>query len=282
MAETLMAQMPSLTLNDGTTLPQLGFGLWRVPNETTADTVAGALDLGYRLFDGAFIYGNEAGLGEGLRRSGVPREEVFLTTKVWNSDHGRDRTRASVMRSLDSIGVERLDLVLIHWPVPERGLYVETWEALIEMRDEGLLRAIGVSNFNADHLDAIISATGVAPALNQIELHPDLQQPVMRAANAARGIVTESWTPLGKGRCFGKPAIAGAAEAHGKSPAQVVLRWQVQLGNVVIPRSVNPARQAENLDIFDFALTEAEMAAIAGLDVGLRTGPDPSVYKHLG
>ncbi len=277
-----MTKTPRLTLNDGHTIPQLGFGIWHVPQEITADAVSGALGLGYRLIDGAWLYGNEAGLGEGLRRSGVPRGEVFITTKVWNSDHGRDRARASVMRSLETIGLEWLDLVLIHWPVPERGLYVETWEAFIELREEGLVRSIGVSNFNAGHLDALISATGVAPALNQIELNPELQQPLMRAADAARGIVTQAWTPLGKGRSFEKEPLLRAAEAHGKSPAQVVLRWQLQLGNAVISRSVNPARQAENIDIFDFELSEAEMAAIATLDVGLRTGPDPSVFKLIG
>jgi len=276
-----MADIPQLTFNDGNTMPQFGFGIWKVAPDVAANAVEGALRLGYPLIDGAYIYGNEAGLGEGLRTSGVPRDDVFVTTKVWNGEHGRDKARASVERSLKTIGIDRLDLVLIHWPVPDRDLYVETWEAFIEMRDEGLMTSIGVSNFNADHLDRIIEATGVVPALNQIEVNPELQQPRMRAANAERGIVTQAWTPLGNGRSFEKEPLTAAARRTGKSPAQVVLRWQLQLGNAVISRSVNPGRQAENIDIFDFELTDAEMAAIATLDVGARTGPDPSVFKMM-
>lgn len=276
-----MPDIPHLRLRDGHTIPQLGFGLWQVPSDTAAEVVASALRTGYRLIDGAYLYRNEAGLGEGLRRSGVPREEVFVTTKVWNYDHGRDKARASVERSLATIGVERLDLVLIHWPVPSQDLYVETWKAFIAMRDEGLMRSIGVSNFNADHLERLIAETGEAPVLNQIELNPMLQQPEMRAANARHGILTQSWTPLGNARSFAAEPIAAAAARTGKSPAQVILRWHIQLGLSVIPRSVNPARQAENLDVFDFALTEEEMAAIATLDVGLRTGPDPSVFRMM-
>lgn len=274
-----MPDIPQLTFNDGHTMPQFGFGIWKVAQDEAAEAIAGALKLGYPLVDGAYIYGNEAGLGEGLRASGVAREDVFITTKVWNGDQGRARARASVERSLKTIGVEQLDLVLIHWPVPEQDLYLETWEAFIEMRDAGLMKSIGVSNFNEDHLDRIIAATGVTPALNQIEINPTLQQPKMRAVNAARGIVTQAWTPLGGGRSFEEDAIAAPAKRTGKSPAQVVLRWQLQLGNAVICRSVNPARQAQNLDIFDFELTSDEMDAIATLDTGQRTGPDPSVFK---
>lgn len=224
---------------------------------------------------------NEAGLGEGLRASGVPRDDVFITTKVWNNEQGRDKSRASVERSLKTIGVDKLDLVLIHWPVPSQDLFVETWRAFIEMKEEGLMTSIGVSNFNAIHLERIISETGVVPVLNQIELNPELQQPEMRAANARHKIVTQAWTPLGNGRSFEAEPITSAAERTGKSPAQVILRWHLQLGNAVIPRSVKPARQAENLDVFDFTLTDDEMAAISGLDVGLRTGPDPSVFKMM-
>ncbi|WP_116130977.1 aldo/keto reductase [Tropicimonas sp. IMCC34043] len=276
-----MTDLPTLPLRDGHSIPQLGFGIWQVPSETAAEIVQSALETGYRLIDGAYIYGNEAGLGEGLRRSGVPREEVFITTKVWNPDQGQAKARASVERSLKTIGVEQLDLVLIHWPVPTQDLYVETWKAFIEMRDEGLVRSIGVSNFNADHLDRIVGETGEVPVINQIELNPSLQQPELRAANARHGIVSQAWTPLGNARSFEAAPIAEAAARTGKSPAQVILRWHIQLGNSVIPRSVNPVRQAENLDIFDFELTAAEMAAIATLDVGLRTGPDPSVFRLL-
>jgi len=276
-----MADIPRLEFNDGNTMPQFGFGLWQVPQEIAAEAVASALRLGYRLIDGAYLYFNEAGLGAGLRASGVPRDEVFITTKVWNNEQGRDKARASVERSLETIGVDQLDLVLIHWPVPDQDLYVETWEAFIEMREDGLMRSIGVSNFNADHLNRIIEATGVVPVLNQIELNPELQQPRMRAVNAERRIVTQAWTPLGNGRSFEKAPLTEPAKRHGKSPAQVVLRWQLQLGNAVISRSVNPGRQAENIDIFDFELSPEEMDAIATLDIGSRTGPDPSVFKIM-
>ncbi|WP_068109827.1 aldo/keto reductase [Tropicimonas marinistellae] len=276
-----MTVMPTLTLNDGNTIPQLGFGIWHVPPATTSDTVKSALGLGYRLVDGAFYYSNETEMGEGLRASGVSRDEVFLTSKIWNGDHGAEKARASVERSLKSIGVDTLDLVLIHWPVPSRFLYVETWQALVDMRQAGLTRSIGVSNFNADHLERIIAETGVVPALNQIEVNPTLQQPELRAANEKHGILTQSWTPLGNGRSFDAEPITAAAARAGKSPAQVILRWHLQLGNAVITRSENPARQAENLDVFDFALSDSEMAEIATLDLGLRTGPDPSVFRML-
>lgn len=279
--EAPVTDIPRLTFHDGHSIPQIGFGIWQVPPDIAAQSVESALRAGYRMIDGAYLYMNEEGLGQGLRASGVPREDVFITTKVWNNEQGRDRARRSVERSLKTIGVDQLDLVLIHWPVPSQDLYVETWEAFIDMRNEGLVRSIGVSNFNADHLERIISETGEAPVLNQIELNPELQQPEMRQVDAAHGIVTQSWTPLGNGRSFDAEPIVAAARRTGKSPAQVILRWQVQLGIAVIPRSVKPARQAENIDVFDFELTDDEMAAIATLDQGLRTGPDPSVFKVL-
>ena len=276
-----MTDIPRLRFHDGNSIPQLGFGIWQVPPTVAAEAVESALRVGYRLIDGAYLYMNEAGLGEGLKKSGVPREDVFITTKVWNNEQGRDKARASVERSLETIGVDQLDLVLIHWPVPSQDLYVETWRAFIEMRNEGLMRSIGVSNFNADHLQRIIGETGEVPVLNQIELNPELQQPEMRAANARHGIVTQAWTPLGNGRSFEAEPITSAAARSGKSPAQVIIRWHIQLGNAVIPRSVKPARQAENLDVFDFELTDDEMTAISSLDAGLRTGPDPSVFKLM-
>ncbi len=276
-----MTDIPNLTFHDGHTMPQLGFGIWQVDKDGAAEVVRSALEVGYRMIDGAYLYMNEEGLGEGLRRSGVPREEVFITTKVWNFDHGRDKARASVQRSLETIGVDQLDLVLIHWPVPSQDLFVETWETFIQMRDERLMRSIGVSNFNADHLEWIISATGEAPVLNQIELNPELQQPEMRAANAAHNIVTQAWTPLGNARSFEADPIKAAAQRTGKSPAQVILRWHIQSGHAVIPRSIKPERQAENLALFDFELTADEVEAFKSLDVGLRTGPDPSVFKMM-
>ncbi|PLW76317.1 aldo/keto reductase [Cohaesibacter celericrescens] len=271
--------IPNITLRDGTTIPQLGFGIWNVPPETTANVVSNALQTGYRLIDGAYIYRNEQGLGEGIRASGIPRGEVYITTKVWNKDHGKDNTRISVKRSLKTIGVDQLDLVLIHWPVPSQDLYVETWQTLIKLRDEGLIKSIGVSNFNEDHLDRIIRETGETPVVNQIEVHPKLQQEHTRFANAKHGILTQAWTPLGKGQSFDADPITTAAKRTGKTPAQVILRWHIQLGHIVFPRSVSPERQAENINIFDFLLTDDEMTAIKSLDIGLRTGPDPSVFK---
>ncbi|WP_373235791.1 aldo/keto reductase [Cohaesibacter celericrescens] len=271
--------IPNITLRDGTTIPQLGFGIWNVPPETTANVVSNALQTGYRLIDGAYIYRNEQGLGEGIRASGIPRDEVYITTKVWNKDHGKDNTRISVERSLKTIGVDQLDLVLIHWPVPSQDLYVETWQTLIKLRDEGLIKSIGVSNFNEDHLDRIIRETGETPVVNQIEVHPKLQQEHTRFANAKHGILTQAWTPLGKGQSFDAEPITTAAKRTGKTPAQVILRWHIQLGHIVFPRSVSPERQAENINIFDFSLTDDEMTAIKSLDIGLRTGPDPSVFK---
>ena len=276
-----MADTNTITFHDGHSMPQLGFGIWQIPQDETAAAVASAIKTGYRLIDGAYVYGNEAGQGEGLRSSGVPREEIFVTTKVWNNSQGTEKARASVDRSLKSIGVDQLDLVLIHWPVPSQDLYVETWKALIEMRNEGLMRSIGVSNFNADHLTRIIEETGEAPVLNQIEINPQLQQPELRAFCDAHKIVAQAWTPLGNGKSFESEPIKAAAARTGKSPAQIVLRWHIQLGHAAIARSVNPGRQAENLGVFDFSLTDGEMKAIEGLDVGLRNGPDPSVFKMM-
>ena len=224
-----MPDIPQLALHDGNSIPQLGFGIWQVASDVAADVVKTALQTGYRLIDGAYLYMNEEGLGEGLRRSGVPREEVFITTKVWNNEQGRAKARASVERSLKTIGVDQLDLVLIHWPVPSQDLYVETWKAFIEMRDEGLMRSIGVSNFNADHLERIIGETGEVPVLNQIELNPELQQPEMRAANARHGIVTQAWTPLAmagrSNRRRSRPPSPAPARARRRSRSAGTCRW---------------------------------------------------------
>lgn len=268
-----------LALNDGRSMPQVGFGLWQVPADQTARVVREGVAAGYRLIDGAAIYGNEAGLGDGLRAMDVPRDAVFVTTKVWNDRQGREETRRAVAESLARIGVPEVDLMLIHWPCPERGLFLETWKALIALRDEGRVRSIGVSNFRVADLERIIGETGVVPVLNQIELHPRLQQAALRDFHARHGIVTQSWTPLGQGKSFDAAPIRAAAARTGKSPAQVILRWHVQLGCSVIPRSTRAAGLAENIDIFDFALTEAEMAAIATLEAGERTGPDPATFN---
>lgn len=270
-----MSDHPILTLNDGRPMPQIGFGLWQVPADRTAQVVVDGLAAGYRMIDGAAIYGNEEGLGQGLKRSPVPRDRVFVQTKVWNSDQGYDAALRAAEASLKRLDLSYVDSLLIHWPCPDRALFVDTWKALIRLRDEGRALSIGVSNFRPEHLDRIIAETGVVPVLNQIELHPRLVQADLRAAHARLGIVTQSWTPLGQGRCFDAPAVRDAAVRTGRSPAQVILRWHVQLGCAVIPRSTRAAGLAENLALSDFALTDAEMAAITALDAGDRTGPDP-------
>lgn len=274
-----MQDQPRLSLYDGRSLPQVGFGLWQVPADQTARVVREGVAAGYRLIDGAAIYGNEAGLGEGLRTASVPRDEVFVTTKVWNDRQGRDMARRAVEESLARIGVDRVDLMLIHWPCPDKGLYLDTWKTLIELRAEGRVTSIGVSNFHVAHLERIIGETGVVPVLNQIELHPRLQQAALRAFHEKHGIITQSWTPLGQGRSFDAAPIRAAVARTGKSPAQVILRWHVQLGCSVIPRSTRAAGLVENLDLFDFALTEDEMAAIATLESGERTGPNPERFS---
>jgi 2,5-diketo-D-gluconate reductase A len=278
MTERPMPPLPRLRLNDGHTIPQLGFGLWQVPADRTADVVVEGLRAGYRLIDGAAIYGNEEGLGAGLRASGLSRDEVFVTTKVWNDRQGYDSTLRAAEESLARLGMERVELLLIHWPCPAQGRYLDTWRALIRLREEGRARCIGVSNFGPEQLERIIGETGVVPVLNQIELHPRLQQAELRALHDTLGIVTQSWTPLGQGRSFAAPPVLAAAARTGKSPAQVILRWHVQLGCSVIPRSTRAAGLAENLALFDFALTGEEMEAIATLEAGERTGPDPALF----
>lgn len=268
-----------LSLNDGRQIPQLGFGLWQVPADSTAETTASALQMGYRLVDGAAIYGNEAGQGEGIRRSGLPRDQVFVTTKVWNSEQGFDTAVRAAEASLKRLGLDHVDLLLIHWPCPAKDLYLDTWRALIRLREEGKTRSIGVSNFQEPHLQRIIGETGVTPAVNQVEINPRLQQPALRAFHDKHGIVTQSWTPLGQGRSFDAAPVQAAARRAGKSPAQVILRWHIQIGASVIPRSTRAAGLAENLALFDVSLTDAEMAAIATLDEGARCGPDPARFN---
>jgi 2,5-diketo-D-gluconate reductase A len=268
---------PMLTLNDGHQIPQLGFGLWQVGN--AAATTATALRLGYRLVDGAAVYGNEEGQGEGIRQSGLARDQIFVTTKVWNSDQGFDPALRAADASLKRLGLSHVDLLLIHWPCPAKDRYLDTWRALIRLREDGKARSIGVSNFNPAHLERIIGETGVTPVLNQIEINPRLQQPSLRDFHARHGIITQSWTPLGQGRSFGAAPIQAAAQRTGKTPAQVVLRWHLQIGASVIPRSTRPEGLAENLNLFDFTLTDAEMAAIATLDESARCGPDPETFN---
>ncbi len=269
--------MTMIALSDGRAIPALGFGLWQVAE--AARVTETALGLGYRLVDGAAIYGNEAGLGQGLRASGVPREQVFVTTKVWNDRHGFDAARAAVGESLDRLRLDRVDLVLIHWPCAARGLYVDTWRALIALREEGAVGSIGVSNFDAAQIARLVEETGVAPVLNQVELHPRMQQAGLRAALQERGVVVQSWTPLGRGRSFADPVVQGIAAARGITPAQAILRWHLDLGLSVIPRSTRPEGLAENLAALEAPpLTAQELAAMEGLEAGERTGPDPATF----
>ncbi|MFD8555671.1 aldo/keto reductase [Streptosporangium canum] len=268
-----------ITLNNGVSMPQLGFGVFQVPEDETARAVTGALEAGYRSIDTAAIYGNERGVGQALAASGLPREELFVTTKVWNGDQGYDSTLAAFDASLAKLGLDHLDLYLIHWPAPARDLYGETWKAMEKLLSDGRVRAIGVSNFQPAHLTRLIDTGGIVPAVNQIELHPALQQAGLRDFHARHGIVTEAWSPLAQGAVLKDPVIVEIAERHGKTPAQAVLRWHVQLGNVVIPKSVTPARIKENIDVFDFSLTDGDMEAIARLDAGTRTGPDPDTFN---
>jgi 2,5-diketo-D-gluconate reductase A len=272
----IMNLAPSITLNDGNRIPQVGLGVWQTPADMAADAVSAALRAGYRHIDTAAIYGNEHGVGEGLRQSGIARSEVFVTTKVWNNDQGYDSTLAAFDGSVDRLGLDRVDLYLIHWPAPKRGLYVETWKALVRLKEEGRVSSVGVSNFTADHLDRLISETGVKPVLNQIELHPRFQQHALREAHAERGIATESWSPLGQGQLLTDPVIAAIAQKHGRTPAQVIIRWHIDSGLIVIPKSVTPSRIVENFDVVGFRLDDEDMSALGSVDSrDGRLGPDP-------
>lgn len=278
-----MSQTPTPvhTLNDGRTVPAVGLGTWPLDDEAAEQAVAGALGLGYRLVDTALNYRNETGTGRGIARSGVPREDVFLTTKVPGRHHGYEETLASFEESRGNLGLEYVDLYLIHWPLPGVGRYVDTWKAMIKLREEGLVRSIGVSNFTAAHLARLEQETGVLPAVNQIEMHPLLPQEELRAVHTEKGIVTESWSPLARGRkVLEAPEVVAAAGAHGVTPGQVVLRWHTQLGAVPIPKSADPGRQRENLDLFGFELTPEEMARIGGRPQH-RFGGDPETHEEF-
>ncbi|RJL35719.1 aldo/keto reductase [Bailinhaonella thermotolerans] len=269
----------TVKLNNGVEIPRLGFGVFQVPEDETAAAVTAALQAGYRSVDTAAIYGNEAGVGRALAASGLPREELFITTKLWNTDQGHDAALRAFDASLARLGLDYVDLYLIHWPAPARDLYTDSWRALERLAREGRIRAAGVSNFQPAHLKRLMDGSDLVPAVNQIELHPGLQQAELRAFHAEHGIATEAWSPLAQGAVLGDPEITAIAARTGKSPAQVVLRWHLQLGNIVIPKSVTPARIRENLDVFDFELTDEDMASIATSDRGLRTGPNPDEFN---
>jgi 2,5-diketo-D-gluconate reductase A len=275
---TSSLEIPTIDLTGEVSIPQFGLGVFQVPPEDTFENVMQAIELGYRHIDTAKAYRNEAGVGQAVRASGLDRSEFFITTKCFNDDHGYDSATRALKTSLDQLEMDYVDLYLIHWPVPSQDRYVETWQAIIEGQEAGLARAIGVSNFQPAHLRRIIDETGVTPAVNQIELHPYFQQAGLRREHADRGIVTEAWSPLAQGEVLGDPVIGEIAEAHGKTPAQVVLRWHIELGNVVFPKSVTVERLQENIEIFDFALSAAEMEQLEAVDRGERIGADPDTF----
>jgi 2,5-diketo-D-gluconate reductase A len=275
---TDVTSIPTLALRGGVEIPQLGFGVFQVPPEDTRETVEEALASGYRHIDTAAAYRNEAGVGAAIAAAGLGRDEVFVTTKLWNSEQGYDSTLAAFERSLERLGLEEVDLYLIHWPVPSEDRYLETWRAFEELHGEGRARAIGVSNFRVEDLERLAAEAERLPAVNQIELHPTLQQAELRAWHADHDVATEAWSPLAQGALLDDDTIATVAAHHGKTTAQTILRWHLQLGNVVIPKSATPARIRENIDVFDFELSEDEMAALARLDADDRTGPDPATF----
>ena len=273
---------PSIPLNDGNAIPSVGLGVWQTPPEATLGAVAAALKAGYRHIDTAAAYANEREVGMAVKESGLAREDVFIVTKLWNGDQGYDSTMAAFDQSTQRLGVDYLDLYLIHWPVPAIGEFVDTWRAFGALRDLGRIRSIGVSNFEPEHLNPLIDTTGVVPVVNQIELHPLFGQTELREMHAKLGIATEAWSPLGQGSLLAHPAVMSIAEAHGRTPAQVLIRWHLQLGNIVIPKSVNPERIVSNFDVFDFELSDDDMASISALDDGTRLGPDPRSFNFTG
>ncbi|GAA1606513.1 aldo/keto reductase [Saccharothrix algeriensis] len=272
-----------VTLNNGVRMPQLGFGVWQVDDDTAEKAVITALESGYRSIDTAKIYFNEEGVGRAIRAAGVPREELFVTTKLWNTEHEYDKALRAFDESLAKLGLDYLDLYLIHWPVPSQDRYTEAWRALEKLYADQRVRAIGVSNFTVQTMSRLLDEFEVVPAVNQIELHPRFTQEELRKLHAVHDIATEAWSPLGQGKgLLDEPVLAQVASRHGRTPAQVVLRWHLQLGNVVIPKSVTPSRIAENLAVFDFTLDDEDMAALSTLDTGARIGPDPATFAWMG
>lgn len=277
-----MSDIADIELNDGHTIPQLGLGVWQIPNDEVGAAVKVAIEAGYRSIDTAQGYGNEAGVGDAIEAAGVPRGELYITSKLRTRDQGYDEALASFMGSLDRLGLDYLDLFLIHWPVPAHDKFVATWKALVQLQRDGRIRSIGVSNFLPDHLTRIIDATGVIPAVNQIELHPEFQQRDVREFHAELRIAIESYSPLGSGSVLGHPVIGEVAKKHGKSPAQAILRWHLQQGLIVIPKSTTPERIRANIDLFGFELDDADMARMAALDKPSgKRGSDPATNNTL-
>ncbi|WP_433031507.1 aldo/keto reductase [Actinomycetospora sp. CA-053990] len=276
-----MSDVPGIELNNGTTIPQLGFGVFQIDPSDTAETVRTALDVGYRHIDTAQMYGNEAEVGEAVAKSDIPRDQLWITTKCNNSNHGYEDSQKALDESLRVMGLDHVDLYLIHWPLPGKDLYVDTWKGLEQANADGKTRTIGVSNFQPHHLDRLLSETETVPAINQIELHPHMQQAGLRSYHERHGIRTEAWSPIGQGKgLLDAPEFADIAQAHGKSPAQVVLRWHIQLGNIIFPKSVTPERIRENFEIFDFELSDDEMNTINSMEKAERLGPDPDEFAR--
>ena len=277
--------VPNITLNDGTSIPQLGFGVFQVEPAETAEVVSHALEVGYRHLDTAQMYGNEEGVGQAIRESGIDRDELYVTTKLNNSFHRPEDARKAFDGSLDALGLDEVDLFLIHWPLPTRydGDYVSTWQTLVEFRDSGRARSIGVSNFQPDHLDRIVAETGVVPAINQIEVHPFFTNEAARAADARHGVATEAWSPIAQGKVVGEPVIEEISGRVGRTASQVTLRWHLLRGDIAFPKSTRVERMRENFVIFDFELTDADVAALSGLDRGEdgRTGPNPDTFDMI-
>lgn len=278
--------IPRITLNDGTSIPQFGLGVWQVPAADTERVVSDALEIGYRHIDTAQMYGNEEGVGAAIAASGLARSDVYVTTKLNNNRHEKAAAKESLRVSLDKLGLDQVDLFLIHWPLPTQygGDFVSTWETLLELRDSGLTKSVGVSNFQPDHLDLVVDKTGIVPAVNQIEVHPYFANEAARAATARHGAHVEAWSPLGQGGGeLDDPAVTKIAEQHGKLPAQVLLRWAIDRGDIVFPKSVRKERLAENFDVFDFALTDDEITTLAALDKGEtgRQGPNPDTFDWI-
>ncbi|AEV76343.1 aldo/keto reductase, diketogulonate reductase [Mycolicibacterium rhodesiae NBB3] len=273
---------PSITLNDGNAIPQVGFGVFQTPPDETERAVTIAFEAGYRHVDTAAAYRNERGVGKAVAESGLPREDLYITTKLWNSEQGYDSTLKAFDASVDRLGLDYVDLYLIHWPLPARNTFVDTFKAFSTLRDQGRVRSIGVSNFEPEHLRILIDATGIVPAVNQVELHPRFPQDELREVHKQLGVATEAWAPLGQGALLDDPRVTEVAERHGKTPAQVLIRWHIQLGNIVIPKSVTPERIVSNFDVFDLELSEQDMASISSLGDGTRMGPDPRTFDFTG
>jgi diketogulonate reductase-like aldo/keto reductase len=273
--------IPTLMLNDGHTVPAVGFGTFPHAGDDSRTTAISALDAGYRLLDTALRYENVEGVGRAVREYGLPREEIIVCTKLAGRDHGYDEAIKGFHESLTNLGLDYVDIYLIHWPLPRLDKYVDSWKAMVKLRDDGLVRSIGVSNFTEAHLQRVIDATGVVPDMNQVELHPYFPQASLRAVHAELGILTESWSPMGRGELLADPTVSRIAEARGVTPAQAILRWHVQLGAVPIPKSADAARQRSNIDLFGFTLTDAEMAALSGLERGRIWGQDPDEHEEF-